>query len=561
MSSEMHNASTSSKDFIREIIAQDLESNIHKGRVITRFPPEPNGYLHIGHAKSICLNFGIASENSGQCHLRFDDTNPERESGEFVKAIEEDVHWLGFDWQNRKFFASDYFEKLYEYAIELIQNGKAFVCDQSAEDFAKSRGTPTLPGIESPFRNRSIQENLELLQRMRRGEFEDGAKTLRAKIDMASSNMHLRDPALYRIRKVAHHRSEKAWCIYPTYDFAHCISDAIEGITHSLCTLEFAVHRPLYDWVLENLNLTKPLPRQYEFARLNLSFTILSKRKLLQLVQSRSVKGWDDPRMPTLSGMRRRGISPHAIREFCAKIGITKYDALTDIALFEHCIRDDLNRRSQRAMAVLRPLKIIIDNLPEDHFEDLEAINNPEDLSFGKRKIPFSRELFIDQSDFMEVPSPKFFRLRLGGEVRLRYAYILKCERIVKDKNGNLQSLHCSIDPDSKRGGKTANRRIRGTLHWVSAAHAIDAELRLFDRLFTIAEPEKSERDFTKFLNPASLEIIEKCKLEPSLASAKIAQSFQFERTGYFCLDADSAPNRLIFNRTIALRDSWISKK
>lgn len=552
----------SGRDFIREIVAKDLSEH---GEVFTRFPPEPNGYLHIGHAKSICLNFGIASENDGVCHLRYDDTNPLRESDEFVKSIEDDVRWLGFDWKGRKFFASDYFQKLYNYAIELIRQGRAFVCDQSADAFAASRGTPTFPGSESPFRDRSIKENLDLFERMRRGEFEDGTRTLRAKIDMSSPNIHLRDPALYRIRKVSHHRTGKAWCIYPTYDFAHCLSDAIEGITHSLCTLEFEVHRPLYDWILESLNLTKPfpkpLPRQYEFARLNLSFTVLSKRKLFQLVSCNLVKGWDDPRMPTLSGMRRRGISPESIRAFCAKIGITKYDALTDIALFEHCIRDDLNRRARRAMAVLRPLKIIIDNLPDDHFEELDAANNPEDHSAGKRKIPFSRELYIEQSDFMEVPVPRFFRLFPGAEVRLRYAYILKCEGVVKDKNENIQLLHCRIDPDSKRGGATANRRVRGTLHWVSARHFIEAELRLFDRLFTISEPEKSGGDFTEFLNPASFEVIERCKLEPSLASALPDESFQFERTGYFCLDRDSAPNRPIFNRTIPLRDSWIAKK
>ncbi len=547
------------KDFIREIVAQDLAANTHDGNVITRFPPEPNGYLHIGHAKSICLNFGIAEENQGRCHLRFDDTNPTRENDEYVQAIKNDVQWLGFEWNDHQYFASNYFEKLYEFALELIRQGKAFVCDQSAEEFAADRGTPTSPGNESPFRTRSVEENLQLFQQMRAGEFPDGAKTLRAKIDMTSPNIHLRDPALYRIRKVTHHRTGDAWPIYPTYDFAHCLSDAIEGITHSICTLEFMVHRPLYDWVLENLPLPKPLPRQYEFARLNLSYTIMSKRKLLQLVEEGAVTGWDDPRMPTISGMRRRGYPPEAIRAFCKTVGVTKYDGLTDVALLEFCLRTHLNQAAERRMAVLRPLKVIIDNLPEDHEEQLEAINNPEDPEAGTRVLPFSRELYIEATDFLEDPPKKFFRLRPGGEVRLRYAYILKCEEVVKDESGAIQHLRCTVDLESKSGGATAGRRVKGTIHWVSAAHAVPAEVRLFDRLFTVPEPDssKSEQPFTDFLNPESLTVLKDCQLEPSLSNLPAGQACQFERTGYFCPDAkESSSDHLVFNRTIALRDS-----
>ena len=554
----------SGTDFIREIVTQDIESNTHGGKVITRFPPEPNGYLHIGHAKSICLNFGIANENKGLCRLRFDDTNPSRENDEFVKAIEEDVRWLGFDWGEHKYFASNYFQQLYDHAINLIEQGKAFVCDQSAEDFTKCRGTTTLPGTESPFRIRSVEENLDLFRRMREGEFEDGDKTLRAKIDMASPNIHLRDPALYRIRKVSHHRTGDQWSIYPTYDFAHCLSDAIEGVTHSICTLEFAVHRPLYDWVLENLPLPRPLPKQYEFARLNLNYTILSKRKLSQLVEEKLVTGWDDPRMPTLSGMRRRGVTPESIRSFCTTIGVTKFDALTEVALFNHSLRDDLNKRAQRAMGVLRPIKVVIDNLPEDHEEHLEAINNPEDENAGTRTIPFSREIYIEETDFMEDPPKKFFRLRPGGEVRLRYAYIMKCEEVVKDESGKIDHLKCTIDLESKQGGPTAGRRVKGTIHWVSAAHAKSAEVRLFDQLFTTPEPgnDKSGKEFTEFLNPESLTVLSDCKLEPSLGKATSEQRFQFERTGYFCVDSkDSTEDKLVFNRTVALRDSWSSKQ
>ncbi len=564
MTQESSNRSASEKDFIREIVARDLRANTHGGKVATRFPPEPNGYLHIGHAKSVCLNFGIAAENRGVCRLRFDDTNPARESREFVQAIQADLRWLGFDWGGQALFASDYFERLYECAVELIRRGKAFVCDQSAEAFADSRGTPAVPGTESPWRHRSAAENLDLFARMRAGEFDDGVKTLRAKIDMTSPNLHLRDPALYRIRKIPHHRTGNAWNIYPTYDFAHCLSDAIEGITHSLCTLEFAVHRPLYDWVLENLPLPRPLPRQYEFARLNLSYTVLSKRKLNQLVQEKIVAGWDDPRMPTLSGLRRRGITPAAVKAFCAAVGVTKYDGLTDIALFEHCIRADLNPKARRAMAVLRPLKVTIENLPPEHFEELEAANNPEDETAGVRRIPFSRELYIDQADFMENPPKKFFRLRPGGEVRLRYAYILKCEEAIKDAAGNITHLRCTIDSASKRGGPTAGRRIKGTLHWVSAPHAIDAEVRLFDRLFTVPDPanNKAGKNFIDCINPRSRITLHNSKLEPGLAAAAPCQPYQFERTGYFCLDPkDSQPGLPVFNRTIALRDSWATKQ
>ena len=564
MTAENSQPTESGKDFIREIVAQDLAANTHEGKVITRFPPEPNGYLHIGHAKSICLNFGLAQENGGSCHLRFDDTNPTRENDEYVTAIEADVRWLGFEWGDHKFFASNYFQKLFDYAIDLIQQGKAFVCDQSAEEFAACRGTTTQAGSESPFRNRTIEENLSLFQKMREGEFDDGSKTLRAKIDMASSNIHLRDPALYRIRKVTHHRTGSQWSIYPTYDFAHCLSDAIEGITHSICTLEFAVHRPLYDWVLENLPLPRPLPKQYEFGRLNLDFTIMSKRKLLQLVNEKAVWGWDDPRMPTISGMRRRGVTPESIRSFCSTVGVTKHDALTEMALFDHCLRDDLNKRALRAMAVIRPIKVIITNLPEDYSENLEAVNNPEDESAGTRAVPFSRELYIEETDFMEEPPKKFFRLRPGGEVRLRYAYIMKCEQVIKDSEGNIDYLECTIDPDSKRGGATASRKVKGTIHWVSKSHAIDAEVRLFDRLFTVPEPDKdkSGKDFTAFINPDSFTSLPHCKIEPSLGEASPEQRYQFERTGYFCIDEkDSSSEKLVFNRTIALRDSWSAKQ
>ncbi|HEX3798522.1 MAG TPA: glutamine--tRNA ligase/YqeY domain fusion protein [Verrucomicrobiae bacterium] len=547
-------------DFVRDIVAADNQSGKHGGRVVTRFPPEPNGYLHIGHAKSICLNFGIAGENSGGiCHLRFDDTNPAREDVEYVDSIQEDVNWLGFDWGKNKFYASDYFGKLYDFAVELIKMGKAYVCDLTADEMIHYRGAPTVPGRESPFRNRTIEENLDLFARMRAGEFPDGAKTLRAKIDMASPNIHLRDPAIYRIRKVEHHRTGNAWCIYPMYDYAHSLSDSIEGITHSICTLEFEVHRPLYDWILNELK-TPCHPQQIEFARLNLSYTVMSKRKLLQLVEENLVTGWDDPRMPTVAGLRRRGVTPEAIRHFCARIGVTKYNGLTDIALLEHSVREDLNKRALRVMAVLRPVKVVLTNYPDHMIEELDAVNNPEDPSAGSRKVPFSRVLYIERDDFMEVPAKKFFRLSPGNEVRLRYAYIIKCVEVVKDANGEITELQCTIDPDSKSGGATASRKIKGTIHWVSAAHAVSAEVRMFDRLFTVEQPDADEegRDFKTFLNPNSLETLTSAKLEPSLADAKAEARYQFERLGYFRADPkDSQPGKLVFNRIVSLRDSW----
>ena len=563
MSTEGSTENNPSQDFIREIVHGDLASGKHN-EIVTRFPPEPNGYLHIGHAKSICLNFGVAEETKGRCHLRFDDTNPAREDTEYVDAIKQDVEWLGFTWHEQPFYASDYFDRLYGYAQELIRQGKAYVCDLSAEAFMQTRGTPTRPGENSPHRDRGVEENLILFESMRRGEFDDGSKTLRAKIDMASPNIHLRDPALYRIRKVTHHRTGDAWAIYPMYDFAHCLSDAIEGITHSLCTLEFEVHRPLYDWILEQLDLPRPLPRQIEFARLNLGYTVMSKRKLLQLVQDGDVDGWDDPRMPTLSGLRRRGVTPQAIRHFCQRIGLTKFNALTDIALLEHSIREDLNRCALRVMGVLRPLKVVIENLPEDYVEMLEAINHPEKPEEGSRQLAFSREIYIETDDFMEDPPKKFFRLQPGGEVRLRYAYILKCESVIKDADGNIVELRASIDPESKRGGATSARKVKGTIHWVSASHAVDAEVRLYDRLFTQEEPDaqKEGKDYRSLLNPESMVKLEGCKLEASLGEASDQTRYQFERLGYFCADQQSNQDgKPVFHRTISLRDSWAKAK
>ena len=547
-------------DFIRDIVAEHLKNGKYGGRIVTRFPPEPNGYLHIGHAKSICLNFGIAGENQGGiCHLRFDDTNPTREDVEYVDSIQEDVRWLGFDWGSNMFYASDYFEKLYNYAVDLIKAGKAYVCDLTAEELVQYRGAPTVPGKESPWRNRSVDENLDLFARMRAGEFADGSKTLRAKIDMTSSNIHMRDPALYRIRKVEHHRTGNAWCIYPMYDYAHCLSDSIERITHSICTLEFEVHRPLYDWILEQLPVPRPQPQQIEFARLNLSYTVMSKRKLLQLVEEGLVTGWDDPRMPTIAGLRRRGVTPAAIRHFCHRIGVTKYNGLTDIALLEHSIREDLNKQALRVMAVLRPIKVVLTNYPEGQAEELEAVNNPEDPAAGTRKVPFSRVIYIERDDFMENPPKKFFRLSPGNEVRLRYAYIIKCNEVIKDSNGEITELRCTIDPDSKAGGATAGRKIKGTIHWVSAAHALDAEAHLYDRLFTVEEPDASKegRDFKDYLNPASLEVLKAAKLEPSLKEARPDQRYQFERLGYFRVDPKADAGKRVFVRTISLRDSW----
>ena len=586
----------SPSDFIRDIVANHVQEGKYP-QIHTRFPPEPNGYLHIGHAKSICLNFGIAREFGGVCNLRMDDTNPTKEDVEYVDSITEDVRWLIGGWADDRlglkprgqtpaaqlvgnrpdffiapesvakkadstssaavepFYASDYFDELYAYACKLIEKGVAYVDDLSPEDTDTYRGAPDRPGKESPFRQRSVQENLDLFTRMKDGEFPDGARTLRAKIDMASPNIWMRDPVLYRIRHAEHHHTGGKWCIYPMYDFAHCLSDYIEGITHSICTLEFEVHRPLYDWILERLELPRPLPRQYEFARLSLGYTVMSKRKLMQLVNEGLVSGWDDPRMPTISGLRRRGVTPEALREFAYNIGITKYNALTDVAVLEYAIREDLNRRALRRMAVLRPLKVVITNVPQGHTEELDAINNPEDPASGSRKVPFSRELFIEQDDFMENPPPKYFRLRPGGEVRLKYAYIVKCDEVVKDASGQVVELRCSADLGSKTGGPTSGRKVKGTIHWVSATEAIDAEVRLYDRLFTVPEPDAAG-DFKTHLNPHSLEVLT-AKCEQSLAQATTTERYQFERLAYFTLDKDSRPGQLVFNRTITLKDAW----
>jgi len=546
-------------DFVREIVAEDHRTGRHGGRVHTRFPPEPNGYLHIGHAKAICLDFGVASEFGGLCNLRFDDTNPTKEDVEYVDAIQEDVRWLGFDWA-AMLYASDYFELLYRYAEQLMRDGKAYVDSLSADEIREYRGTLTEPGRNSPYRDRSVDENLDLFRRMRAGEFADGAHVLRAKIDMASPNINMRDPTLYRIRHAAHHRTGDAWCIYPTYDYAHPISDAIEGITHSLCTLEFEDHRPLYDWCVDSLIATarefKSRPQQIEFARLNLNYTIMSKRRLLALVQQQLVSGWDDPRMPTLAGIRRRGYTSEAVRDFCTRIGVAKKENVIDIALLEHTVREDLNRRALRALAVLRPLRLVIENYPEGRVEQLEAVNNPEDSSAGTRRIPFSRVLYIEQDDFMETPPKKFFRLSPASEVRLRYAYIVKCERVVKDASGAITEVRCSYDPESLNGA-TASRRVKGTIHWVSAEHAGDAEIRLYDRLFLSEDPGAGGREPLNDLNPHSLEVIAGAKVEPSLLSATAGSRFQFERQGYFCVDPDARPTFPVFNRTVTLKDSW----
>jgi len=552
-------APTASLDFVREIVAEDQRSGRHGGRVHTRFPPEPNGYLHIGHAKAICLDFGVSSEFGGRCNLRFDDTNPTKEDVEYVDAIQEDVRWLGFEWA-AMFYASDYFELMYQYAEQLIRDGKAYVDSLSADEIREYRGTLTEPGRNSPYRDRSVAENLDLFRRMRAAEFPDGAHVLRARIDMASPNINMRDPTLYRIRHAAHHRTGDAWCIYPTYDYAHPLSDAIEGITHSLCTLEFEDHRPLYDWCVESLAGTarefKSRPQQIEFARLNLNYTILSKRKLLALVQQQLVSGWDDPRMPTIAGIRRRGYTPEAVRDFCSRIGVAKKENVIDIALLEHTVREDLNRQARRALAVLRPLKVVIENYPEGGTEEVDAVNNPEDASAGTRRIPFSRVLYIEHEDFMETPPKKFFRLSPGTEVRLRYAYILKCERVVKDASGAIVELRCSYDPESLTG-TTAARRVKGTIHWVSAEHAADAEIRLYDRLFQSENPEEGGRDPLDDLNPHSLERVTGAKVEPSLASVPAGARYQFERQGYFCADPDARPGHPVFNRTVTLKDSW----
>ena len=545
-------------DFIRDIVAQDIAANTHGGRVATRFPPEPNGYLHIGHAKSICLNFGVAQENNGVCHLRFDDTNPAKEDVEYVDSIQHDVRWLGFDWHDKLFYASDYFPQLHDYAVQLIRDGKAYVCSLTPDEVRAYRGTLTEPGRDSPYRDRPIEESLALFAQMKAGELPEGAHVLRAKIDMASPNINMRDPAIFRIKRAHHHRTGDTWSIYPMYDFAHALSDAIEGITHSICTLEFEDHRPLYDWVLDNLPVPSR-PHQYEFARLNLNYTVLSKRKLLTLVQDGHVSGWDDPRMPTLAGLRRRGYTPEAIREFCAAIGVAKRNSVVDVAMLEHAVRDDLNRRAPRAMAVLRPLKVVIENYPEGQVEELEAVNNPEDASMGTRRVPFSRELWIEQEDFREDPPKQFFRLAPGREVRLRYAYFIRCESAVKDADGRVVELRCTYDPATRGGDAPDGRKVKATLHWVSAAHAVPAEVRLYDRLFSAENPnvETDGQPFTALINPQSLDVLAGCQLEPGLAAASAGERYQFERHGYFCVDPDSRPGAPVFNRTVGLRDTW----
>ncbi|HPF43905.1 MAG TPA: glutamine--tRNA ligase/YqeY domain fusion protein [Syntrophomonadaceae bacterium] len=548
-------------NFVQNIITQDLEEGKNGGKVHTRFPPEPNGYLHIGHAKSICLNFGLALANKGLCNLRFDDTNPSKEDVEYVDSIMNDVKWLGFSWDDRLFYASDYFEQLYQYAVGLIKAGKAYVCDLTADQIREYRGTLTEPGKESPYRNRSVEENLDLFARMRAGEFEDGSRVLRAKIDMASPNLNMRDPVLYRILRATHHRTGDKWCIYPMYDYAHPLSDALENITHSVCTLEFADHRPLYDWCIENVDYSgeaESRPRQIEFARLNLTYTVMSKRKLRELVESGYVDGWDDPRMPTISGLRRRGYTASSIRDFCERIGVAKRNSTVDIALLEHCIREELNANAIRVMTVLKPLKITLENYPEGQVEWLETDNNPENENMGTRKIPFSRELYIEQEDFMENPPKKYFRLTPGGEIRLKSAYIIKCERVIKDEaTGEVTQLICSYDPDSKSGGPTSGRKIKGTSHWVSASHAVDVEVRLYENLFTSENPDEEE-NYKSVLNPNSIEILTGCKAEPALKELPADNKYQFLRQGYFCQDSKlSGPDKMVFNRIVSLRDTW----
>ncbi len=549
---------TRTPNFIRTIIEEDLRTNKYDGRVHTRFPPEPNGYLHIGHAKSICLNFGLAQDYRGLCNLRFDDTNPSKEEREYVESIKEDVRWLGFDWEDREFYASDYFAQLYEYALRLIRKGKAYVDDLSAEEIREYRGTLTKPGRESPHRDRSAEENLDLFERMRRGEFEDGSRVLRAKIDMAAPNLNMRDPVMYRILHAEHHRSGNKWCIYPTYDFTHGQSDSIEGITHSICTLEFEDHRPLYDWFIEELGIYHS--QQIEFARLNLNYTVMSKRMLLELVEGEYVTGWDDPRMPTISGLRRRGYTPESIRDFCERIGVAKKESMVDIVLLEHCLREDLNKRAPRVMAVLHPLKVVLTNYPEDKVEELDALNNPEDPGMGTRKVPFSRVLYIEQEDFREDPPKKFYRLAPGREVRLRYAYFIRCVDVIKDeRTGEIIELHCTYDPETRGGDAPDGRKVRATLHWVSAAHSLQAEVRLYDHLFTAQNPTIDEEvDFKAYLNPNSLETLTNCRAEPSLKDATPGSRYQFERLGYFCADTgDSSREKPVFNRTATLRDTW----
>jgi len=553
-----HDDSTPVPNFIRNIIEEDLKNNKNDGRVHTRFPPEPNGYLHIGHAKSICLNFGLAKDYGGLCNLRFDDTNPIKEEDEYVGSIIGDVRWLGFDWKDRLYYASDYFNQMYEYAEQLVQKGKAYVCDLKAEEIREYRGTLTEPGRESPYRNRPIEENLDLFRRMRAGEFPDGSRTLRAKIDMAHPNLNMRDPVMYRILHASHHRTGDTWCVYPMYDWAHGLEDSIEGITHSICTLEFEDHRPLYDWFLDELGVYHP--QQIEFARLSLNYTVMSKRKLLELVREGYVSGWDDPRMPTLSGLRRRGYTPEAIRNFCERIGVAKRDSMVDMALLEHCMREDLNKKAPRVMGVLRPLKVIIDNYPEGKTEELEAINNPEDPSMGTRKVSFGREIFIEQDDFREDPPKKYYRLAPGQEVRLRYAYFITCTDVLKDpKTGEILEVHCTYDPATRGGDSPDGRKVRGTLHWVSVPDSLEAEVRLYDALLNVPDPsqEKDVLDWKSFLNPESLEVLTSCRLERSLSTARTGDRFQFERLGYFCVDPDASQKKLVFNRTVSLKDTW----
>jgi glutaminyl-tRNA synthetase len=544
-------------NFIRDIIKRDLETGKFGGRVQTRFPPEPNGYLHIGHAKSICLNFGLAAEFGGKCNLRMDDTNPCKEEVEYIESIKETVRWLGFDWEDRMYYASDYFGQIYEWAVQLTKTGKAYVCDLNAEEMRQYRGTLTEPGKESPYRNRSIEENLDLFERMKAGEFPDGTRTLRAKVDMASPNLNMRDPVMYRILHAGHHRTGDTWCIYPMYDFAHGQCDSIERITHSICTLEFEDHRPLYDWYVENLGIYHP--QQIEFDRLNLTYTLLSKRKLLHLVQKGFVSGWDDPRMPTLSGIRRLGYTPEALRTFCGRIGVSKTNGIVELQLLEHAVREDLNKRSARVMAVLKPLRVVIDNYSEGHTEEMEAVNNPEDESMGTRQVPFSRTIYIEQDDFREVPPKQYYRLSPGREVRLRYAYFITCTGVVKNEQGEVVEVHCTYDPASRGGNSPDGRKVKSTIHWVSAAHAIDGEARLYDRLFTRENPadDSDGQEFTAHLNPNSLEVVSDAKFEPSLRDAAAGSRYQFERLGYFTVDQDSASGKPVFNRTVALRDTW----
>jgi glutaminyl-tRNA synthetase len=555
----MNQTNTShTSDFIRDIIENDLKINKHEGRVAVRFPPEPNGYLHVGHAKAICLNFGIAAQYGGTCNLRMDDTDPSGESMEYVDSIIRDIQWLGFDWGDRLFFASDYYERLYEYALQMIKEGKAFVCDLDADEMREHRGSFTEPGTESPYRNRSVEENLDLFERMREGEFEEGSRTLRAKIDMASPNITMRDPIMYRIKKETHYRTGDRWCIYPMYDFTHCLSDSMERITHSICTLEFENNRPLYDWFLEEVNADYR-PQQIEFARLNISYTIMSKRLLIDLVEKRIVSGWNDPLMPTISGMRRRGYTPTAIRDFCDRIGVAKNDSLIDMALLENCVREDLNEKTPRVMAVLHPLRVVIDNYPEDQVEEFDCPYHPQNPDMGSRKVPFSRVLYVERDDFMEDAPRKFFRLTVGREVRLRYGYFITCVDVLKDPDtGEVVELHCTYDPETRSGFAPDGRKVKATIHWVSAVHSVPAEVRLYDRLFRVADPLGEESDYTEYLNPQSLETLTSCRVEPSLAGAPPESRFQFERLGYFCVDSvDSSDDAPVFNRTVTLRDSW----